>query len=658
MEVPPRPPRVYSARVLTLGTAGHIDHGKSTLTRLLTGTDPDRLPEEKARGISIDLGFARCETAPGQAVGLVDVPGHERFVHNMVAGATGIQGYLLVLAADEGVMPQTREHLSILDLLGVREGLVVLSKADLADPDLLGLVESELRTLLGEQDMPVPEILAYSAKDPASVERVRAGLERLRARLPAPRETGLFRLPVDRVFSLKGRGTVVTGTVVSGRVEVGQELVFLPAGLASRVRSIRCFEAEAPFASAGSRAALNVPDLARDAIARGAVATSPGALEPASILDVRLRLVRALPEAFATLATGMRLKVHLGTAAIPGRLHLLEGDALAAGGSALAQLRLDHPAVAVAGDRFLVRAISPALTLGGGTVLEVGAPRYKRGRQAVPRLARIEAEGVTGQIAARLAGSPALLETLPELARHLQVPERELKASLKGEPPAGLVRREGAGGPMWGEARRVERFEARILAQVEAHHRDHPLDAGCPREPLAAVDGARLPGPALEALLAGLVKQGRLVDEAGRARRPTHRSSYDPALEGTRAKVLAFLERDPVPFQGLVNLAAAAGLAEKPALAAVEALVKGGDLMKLPGPVYAPAARVRELQARILALLDARAPAAVSTAEVKAALELSRKALIPLLEGMDEAGLTLRKGEGRIRRPGSAGKRV
>ncbi len=638
--------------MLTLGTAGHIDHGKTTLTRLLTGLDTDRLPEEKQRGISIDLGFAPLDLAPDLRVGLVDVPGHERFVHNMVAGVSGIHGYVLVVAADEGVMPQTREHLRILRLLGVEEGLVVLSKIDVADPEMVPLVGEELRTLIRDEGMAVPEVVGYSALRPETLAGVREHLVRLAGRLVEPGSEGLLRIPIDRAFSLKGRGTVVTGTVLSGRVEVGQEVELLPGGAASRVRSIHCFGEEATSAAAGARAALNLPDLATEQLERGMVVAARGCFVGASVLDVRVELARGLPEGLQQVRTGSRVRVHMGTAELGGRIHLLEASTLAAGERTLAQLRLDRPTVAMAGDRFLVRSLSPLLTLGGGTVLEVGAPRHKRSRTVVPRLERIEAEGLPGAVYGWLSRASELLAGPERIAEALSTPARTLRALLKDRGVVGLVRRDGASGPLWGEVRRVERAEALLLSAASAFHRSRPVEAGAPRDALAAAAGLGVPIPVVDALFRHLASQGRIRDEEGRISLPDHRVRHRADVSPRRDRIMAWIAAQDTPFQGLHNLAEAAGLAEKPALAALDSMVKAGDLVRLVGGIYAPAGTIRELTAKVMALLERRAPKAVTAQEFKAELGLTRKALIPLLEWLDESGETLRSGEGRVRRPG------
>ena len=640
--------------MLTLGTAGHIDHGKTTLTGLLTGKETDRLPEEKRRGISIELGFARLETASGKAVGLVDVPGHERFVHTMVAGAAGIQGYLLVLAADEGIMPQTREHLAVLRLLGVSQGVVALSKTDLAEEGWPELVADEVRELLAAEDMPEAEIVPYTSKDPASVEAVREAIDRLLPRLEAPPERGLFRLPVDRVFTLKGHGTVVTGTLAAGRVEVGQEVVFYPGELPSRVRAIQTFGEHRGFARAGERTSLNVPDVSTQQLARGAVAVRPDTLTPTSVIDVRMELLRGLPEAFRKLASGTRVRIHVGTAAATGRVHLLGQRHLGQGGRALAQLRLDEPLVAAPGDRLLLRAVSPVLTIGGGAVLEVDSPRYKRGSAVVARLERIEAEGAPGLVRARLESTPWLLENVPGLSRALLLSEKETRAALK-ELGHVVARRDGSGGPFYGEPGRVERAERLILAAVDKVHGDHPEEVGAPRDSLGEAGAMGLEPSVVAAVVGELARRGDLVETGGRVARPGHTRSVDDNLAGARQTILDFLEDAEVPFHGVVNLAEAADIPEAQAVKTLEAMVKAGDLRRVPGPLYAPAARLAELRGKVLEILDAAKPQAVPTKDFKVTLELPRKALIPLLEGMDEDGMTLRAGEGRIRKPGYKG---
>lgn len=636
--------------MFTLGTAGHIDHGKTTLTRLLTGKDTDRLPEERARGISIELGFAPLEIG-GTTVGLVDVPGHEKFVHNMVAGVAGISGFLLVVAADEGLMPQTREHLEILRLLGIRKGLVVVSKSDLADPDMQELVRLEVEEALEKGGLLASSIRTYSSQVPESLEEVREGIRELLGELESVSTRGVFRLPVDRVFTVKGHGTVVTGTVSSGRVEVGQELALLPQGKTSRVRSIQTFDEDRTFAQTGERTALNLPDLSKEEVVRGSVLVKKDAVEAVSILDVDLEWLESSPEA----RSGSRYRFHLGTAAQSGRLHILGKKTLGPGQRAKAQLRLDQPLVALPQDRFLVRALSPPTTLGGGTILDMGTPRYKRGSHVVERLEAISEKGLEGAIVSHLESSQDLLEPISQLSQRLVRPEKEVRAALKQLPATELARREGPGGPFYGIPRRLERVESEVLAALAEHHRTFPEEIGPARDALARRKGIALPPDRLAWVLLDLGRRGKILEEKGRVRLPSHETGYDGSSQGIRKVLLEFFARSETPFHGRVNLAEAAGREGRDFDRALDAMQKTGELVRLPGDIFTRRETLEGLQRSAFEVLDRSHPEPVETKDFKEALGLTRKGLIPLLEGMDEAGMTLRTPKGRIRRPGFQG---
>jgi selenocysteine-specific elongation factor len=358
---------------LTLGTAGHIDHGKTALIRALTGKDTDRLPEEHARGISIELGYAQLELPSGRRLSVVDVPGHERFVRTMVAGATGIDLFLLCIAADDGVMPQTREHLAVLRQLGVGHGVVAITKADLADPDLAAAEAAEL--------VPGAEIVPVAALAGEGLDELRAALDRCAAATPsrARADGARLRLHVDRSFTLKGIGTVITGTLWSGSIGSGDQIQILPAGLRARVRSVQVHDAPAERAAAGQRVALNLVGLRRQEVGRGDVVVGQAdALEPAHIVDVKLQLE---PEA-ALVRAGMRLHVHHGTRESPGRVYPL--------GDGYAQLRLESPIVALRGDRVILRRLAPPDTIGGGVVIDPAARRHGPRPEVLERLRALE----------------------------------------------------------------------------------------------------------------------------------------------------------------------------------------------------------------------------------------------------------------------------
>ena len=388
-----RPPRFrdtarYFLFSMIIGTAGHIDHGKTALVKALTGVDADRLPEEKARGITIDLGYAYSPLPGGGVLGFVDVPGHERLVHNMLAGATGIDFVLLVVAADDGPMPQTREHLQIVDLLGLTRGAVALTKIDVVDPERVREAAGEVSALLERSALIGVPLFPVSSLTGTGVPELRRHLDTMAASVPARRASGYFRLAVDRCFSLKGTGTVVTGTVHSGTVQTGDELMLSPPGISVRVRSIHAQDRPVQVGSAGQRCALNLAgqDFDKDAVQRGQWVLHPAAHAPVQRIDVRLYLLSSEPRA---LRHWTPVHLHLGAADITARVALLEGEAIEPGASALAQLVLDRPAGALVGDRFVVRDQSATRTVGGGKVLDPFPPQ--RGRRTAARLALLQA---------------------------------------------------------------------------------------------------------------------------------------------------------------------------------------------------------------------------------------------------------------------------
>ena len=351
-----------------IGTAGHVDHGKSTLVTALTGINPDRLKEEHQREMTIELGFASLTLPDGEKVGLIDVPGHRDFIGNMLAGIGGIDAVLLVIAADEGVSAQTREHLAILDLLHITRGLVVLTKLDLVtDPDWLELVELEAREILQHTSLENAPILKISARTGAGIPDLLGSLQHLLKDLPAKPDLGRPRLPVDRVFSLTGFGTVVTGTLLDGSLELGDEVVSLPEGISGRIRGLQNHNQKLQRVTPGSRAALNISGIDKHQLVRGSVIAKPGSYEPTALLDVHFRY---LPELTQELRHNTQVKLFIGSGEAGGQVRLLGKETLEPGDEAFLQIRLAHPVVAARGDRFIIRLPSPAETLGGGVVLD------------------------------------------------------------------------------------------------------------------------------------------------------------------------------------------------------------------------------------------------------------------------------------------------
>lgn len=460
-----------------VGTAGHIDHGKSALVRALTGIDPDRLQEEKDRGITIDLGFADATIGDLQ-IGFIDVPGHERFVKNMLAGVGGIDAVLMVVAGDESIMPQTREHFAIARLLGIRAGVVAITKCDLADPETLELVEMEVEELLAGSPLATSPIVHTSIVDDRGLDSLRARLREVLAGVPARAVSGMVRLPVDRVFSVRGFGTVVTGTLLGGEVHVGDRLEVVPGGKVVTVRGVQVHGTTASGARAGQRAALNLQGIAVEELHRGLVLTAPASLPAVAMLDARIEVL-----AGAGLEHLQRVRVHHGAAEILGRVALLDAEALAGGASGLVQIRLERPYPAIPGDRFIVRRYSPVTTIGGGTVIDTASRRHRRGSTAANRLRRLEAADAPGRLALLVAEAGMRGVEAQALSRRLGIPPLALQELLATAEMAGTVLVVGTP-PLAMRPADMTRLEESIESAVAAYHERWPLRPAMPKEEL------------------------------------------------------------------------------------------------------------------------------------------------------------------------------
>ncbi|MCL4820320.1 MAG: selenocysteine-specific translation elongation factor [Vicinamibacteria bacterium] len=621
-----------ASRALIVGTAGHIDHGKSTLVRALTGIDPDRLKEEKERGITIDLGFAHTTLPSGEVASFVDVPGHERFVRHMLAGAHGIDAVLLVVAADESVMPQTREHFAICRLLGIRRGLVALTRCDVAEPDLQDLAEAEVRDLVRGSFLEEAPLLRVSARTGAGLDDLRRALDVLAA-APRGREDGaLMRLPIDRVFTLHGFGTVVTGTLVSGALALGDEVEVLPAGRRARVRGLHVHGRSRDAVGAGNRAAVNLAGVEVADLARGDVICHPGRLRASSVLDVRLEL---LPGA-RQLADRARVRVHAASAEVLARVRLGAGRTLPGAEAADAQLRLEAPIVAVRGDRLVVRSYSPAETVGGARVLDSAPARRRPGTS--PPLEAAE-DAVLGALVG--AAGRAGVESRA-LGARLGVAVEALRPKLLAAG-IGLVAAEGGGEVALARAALAE-LSGAAEAALGRYHAEQPLRAAMPREELRARVFARAAAGAFGAVMEDLQRRGVVrVEGDGFAR-----AGHSVTLGGDEAAVVEALRAKArsAGCEGLEPAGAGAGLGRDPRLVEklLRVLIQEGALVRV-GDRLVDAAAVAELATRVRSQV---APGGkVDVAVVKDLTGLSRKFVIPLLEALDRAKVTRRAGADR-----------
>ena len=599
---------------MILGTAGHIDHGKTALVRALTGVDTDRLPEEKARGITIELGFAPLRLGGGLTIGVVDVPGHEAFVRTMLTGASGIDIALLVVAADEGVMAQTSEHAAILDLLGVERAVVALSKSDLVDRDWLALVEDDVRTLLAPSRFAAAPIIPVSAKTGEGVEQLRLAIADLAQTVRERGNDDLFRMPVDRAFTLRGTGTVVTGTVWSGALQRGEALL-LPPGRTVRVRDLQSHDSPVPLVNRGMRAAVALADVAPRDIERGAVLITSRDWEPTRTLRATLTLLKDAPHP----GPRSRVRFHLGAADVGARIVRLS--------DAMVRVHLETDVVCRSGDRFVVRGGAALTTLGGGTVVDPYSRRRARALES-------PGEGAAGLLDALLreAGDDGL--SLVSLPVRLGTPPARVQEVLDQKPRAVSA----------GSVYSIESRDAavrRLLAAVDDRHARQRLAPGLTRE--EARTATRVPDDLFELVLADAASRGEIEAERSWIRRPGWAPRLDERQESLARDILTALEAAQEPT---AETAAAAQFGPD-AVPVLRQLEREGKVVRL-GETLAAADAVGALVGRLRESMSPGQP--YTPAQLRDALGVSRRVLIPLLESCDRVRITERRGSERVLR--------
>jgi selenocysteine-specific elongation factor len=633
---------------LILGTAGHIDHGKTSLVRALTGIDTDRLKEEKERGITIELGFAHMELPGEILLGIVDVPGHERFVRSMVAGVGGMDLVMLVIAADEGVMPQTREHLEICQLLGVKKGLVALTKNDMVDGDWLGLVCEEVRDYLGGTFLEGAAIVPVSSRTGAGLEELKGALTELAKTVCEKEAEGPFRLPVDRVFTMTGFGTVVTGTLVAGEIAVGDEVEILPAGRSCRVRGIQSHGSKEERAAAGQRVAVNLQGVDHSEVERGAVVVPRGVYRTTRAVDARLE---NLPSSSGSLKHRARLRLHSATYEVPAQVILLDRDVLEPGDSAFVQLRLKSPVLLLPGDPFVLRSYSPRATVGGGVVLDPAPPRRRRRSEAALELLNALDGGTDGD-KARLLINESLYTGLPqeELLLRSGLPAKRMEAALTPLLSAGeavlalreprIILSRGA----------FDGLKGHLLKEIEGYLADNPMKEGIGKEELKGRLPRRSNPRFFGALLMALEKEGKalidrdLVKLAGRER------SANADQAGLGAKIADMIIGGGIEPPTMRELCDALNCGEKEVLAHLGPMIREGGVVKIKNDLFyarEPLAAIRE---KLVARL--KETGEINPGEFRELTGLSRKFTIPLLEYFDSEKVTIRVGDKRLFRKG------
>ncbi len=629
---------------VTLGTAGHIDHGKTCLIKCLTGCETDRLKEEKQRGMSIDLGFAPCQIA-GIEVGIVDVPGHENFVKTMVAGASGMDGVILVVAADDGVMPQTREHLEILTLLGIRHGIIALTKIDRVESEVLEIVQTELREYLTGTFLADAPILPVSNVTGEGLSAFADVLSDLVQSIQPKRVDGVFRVPVDRSFSVKGYGTVVSGIPVAGSARVGDEIVLLPQDLPGRIKAIQVYGRDADTVMAGQCAALNVREWDHRSIERGDTLTLPGYFAPQAWCACRLRL---LPHEKLSLKNAAHVRFHTGTAETQAAIYVMQGERMAAGEEALVQVKLERPLLAGPGDRFIVRTLSPVRTIGGGVIIETAGKRLKRSRPGLVQDLAERGEVVNTDEAfvahcvKTADGMVTLEQALSVRAKVLPARLREILDALVEE---GTVIRLPSGSYMHAETAR--QAGQRVIDAVGEFHQQSPESPGPTLD--ALIGSCGMDKSVLQQVVVLLKGEGRLAERHQRVALPEHRETFGDAdrtlLDGIEALFRDRAFRPP----GVDEVVEHAQTPRDRTTDALKVLIEHERLVQVaPDLLFhvEAVARARD------ALVDhIRAEGKLESVKFKYLIDTTRKFAIPLLDYFDKIGLTRRVSNTRYLSP-------
>lgn len=631
---------------MVLGTAGHVDHGKTALIKALTGIDTDRLKEEKERGISIELGFASLNLRDHQSLGVVDVPGHERFIKNMVSGAAGIDLVILVIAADEGVMPQTREHLQICSLLGIKKGLVAITKTDLVDEDWLDLVEDEVREFLKGSFLEGASIIPVSSLTGVGLPELIDALSSIAEDVREEPDSGIFRLSIDRVFTMKGFGTVVTGTLTSGNVKVGEEVEIHPHGILAKLRGIQIHNQAVSVAEAGQRTAINLQGVEKTTIQRGDVLARSGTLIPSKRLDVR---VTYLPGHDRKLKNRSLARFHAGTSEVIARMILLDREEMSPGEEGDAQIILEQPAVAVAGDRFVLRSYSPITTIGGGVIIDPLPRKHKRYAEKVNREFGWLYEGSDAErIAAIIERAGIGGIDVPHLTVRTGIHQEIIRKTLR------VMNAEKRAVHMDFDEPRVvafniyQHFQKKILSEIRLYHEKFSLKEGILKEELRNTMGPFINSKLFNMAVRDLEKGGQLVVDREIVRMSGHRVNLKGELETLRSGISDLYIRAGLAPPSVREVMAMFPDQKKGTENVLAVMLKEGSLIKINEELYFHREALHQLRESYKNLLLKAGKA--TPASFKELTGLTRKFIIPLMEYFDMSKLTIRAGDHRILR--------
>ncbi|MDF1593904.1 MAG: selenocysteine-specific translation elongation factor [Desulfobacterales bacterium] len=626
-----------------LGTAGHIDHGKTALVKALTGVDTDRLKEEKARGITIELGFAALNLPGGRHLGIVDVPGHEKFVKNMVAGATGIDIVAMVIAADEGVRPQTREHLEICILLGIQHGVIVLTKTDLVDEEWLELAKEDIQDFVQGTFLEDAPMLPVSALTGSGIPELVSTLDDLCASIPERALSDIFRLPIDRVFTMKGFGTVITGTLISGKVQVGDSVMIYPSQTTSKVRGIQFHNDSVAQAYAGMRTAINFQGLEKSAVFRGQVVAGAGTLVPNYMIDVSFQYLASNKK---PLKNRSRVRFHTGTSEVLGNLILLEADELMPGETTVVQIRLDTPLATIKDDRYVIRSYSPVRTIGGGRVLNPIPQKHKRFKaDIVQRLKGILAGDPENNIAyyAEEAGYGGV--SFANLRIMTNLPEKQLQQALQNLMSKKTLLQIDKENKIYIHNDTMEKLKQDSLAHLKNYHQVHPLKEGMSKEELKSKFPPILTPRFFNQVLNQMVKDNEIVQDENFIRLQTHAVSLGGDQTDIKNKILESYRQSGLTPPYFRDLSSTLPTDAPRAKDMLMLLINEGRIIKSKDDLYFHADTIAELKDRIIAFLQSNGE--MTPTQFKDMTGLSRKYLIPLLEYFDSQNVTIRVGDVR-----------
>lgn len=628
---------------IVLGTAGHIDHGKTSLIKALTGIDTDRLQEEKARGITIELGFASIDLPSGQRVGIVDVPGHEKFVKNMVAGATGIDVVAMVIAADEGVMPQTREHLDICSLLAIEHGMVVLTKSDMVDEEWLEMVTEDVMEYLQGTFLEDAPIVHVSSVTGQGMDEFKTVLDSICEKVPDLPPSGLFRLPVDRVFTMHGFGTVITGTLTSGRIQVGDPVEIYPSGVMSKVRGIQVHNDAMNEAQSGMRTAINFQGLEKESVNRGDVLASPGALFPSYMVDIQLEALKSLTK---PIKTRQKVRFHTGSSEIMGHVILLNKNELLPGESALAQMRLDAPVTVVKDDHFVIRSYSPVDTIGGGRILNPVPVKHKANRpEVIEHLEMLLDADPMEMVSQLVSGASYAGASFAQLLVMTNLPAKKLQEmtnKLLSQKTLVTVDKESK---TYLHKKIMDSLEKRAVSYMEDYHKANPLKNGMPKEELKSKFPPILSAKTFHMLLEIMTSAGLAVLEEDLIRLASHTVSLQQDQEEVRANIAKAYKDGKLMPPYLKEIVQTMSLDPAKTKDLISHMVSEQTIVKVKEDLYFDAGAIQDLKDRLTAFLKENGE--ISMPQFKEMTGASRKYVIPLMEHFDSIRLTLRVGDNR-----------